>query len=58
MVLEATLMCLDNSEYMRNGDYMPSRVEAQADAASVICGAKLASNPENLVGIISMAGKR
>ena len=58
MVLEATLLCLDNSEFMRNGDYLPSRMEAQADAATAICGAKLSSNPENLVGIISMAGKR
>ncbi|KAH7518428.1 hypothetical protein FEM48_Zijuj09G0170500 [Ziziphus jujuba var. spinosa] len=47
MVLEATMICIDNSEWMRNGDYSPSRFQAQADA----------SNPENTVGILTMAGK-
>ncbi|KAK1304713.1 26S proteasome non-ATPase regulatory subunit 4 [Acorus calamus] len=38
MVLEATMICIDNSEWMRNGDYSPS-------------------NPENTVGVLTMAGK-
>ncbi|MCD7471637.1 hypothetical protein HAX54_012222 [Datura stramonium] len=25
MVLEATMICIDNSEWMRNGDYSPNR---------------------------------
>ena len=29
MVLEATYLCVDNSDYMRNGDFAPSRMEAQ-----------------------------
>ncbi|XVE93837.1 hypothetical protein REPUB_Repub01dG0229200 [Reevesia pubescens] len=57
MVLEATMICVDNSEWMRNGDYSPSRFQAQADAVSLICGAKTQSNPENTVGILTMAGK-
>ncbi|KDP29632.1 hypothetical protein JCGZ_18794 [Jatropha curcas] len=57
MVLEATMICIDNSEWMRNGDYSPSRFQAQADAVSLICGAKTQSNPENTVGILAMAGK-
>ncbi|KAK8613721.1 hypothetical protein V6N13_101478 [Hibiscus sabdariffa] len=57
MVLEATMICIDNSEWMRNGDYSPSRFQAQADAVSLICGAKTQSNPENTVGILTMAGK-
>ncbi|XP_022145439.1 26S proteasome non-ATPase regulatory subunit 4 homolog [Momordica charantia] len=57
MVLEATMICVDNSEWMRNGDYAPSRFQAQADAVSLICGAKTQSNPENTVGVLTMAGK-
>ncbi|CAK7334225.1 unnamed protein product [Dovyalis caffra] len=57
MVLEATMICIDNSEWMRNGDYSPSRFQAQCDAVNLICGAKTQSNPENTVGILTMAGK-
>ncbi|PON89355.1 Proteasome subunit Rpn [Trema orientale] len=57
MVLEATMICIDNSEWMRNGDYSPSRIQAQADAVNLICGAKTQSNPENTVGVLTMAGK-
>lgn len=34
------MICVDNSEWMRNGDYLPSRFQAQADAVNLICGAK------------------
>ncbi|PIA57332.1 hypothetical protein AQUCO_00600220v1 [Aquilegia coerulea] len=57
MVLEATMICIDNSEYTRNGDYAPNRFQAQADAVNLICGAKTQSNPENTVGVLTMAGK-
>jgi len=57
MVLEATVICLDNSDWMRNGDYTPTRLEAQQDAINLICGAKTQSNPENTVGVLSGAGK-
>ncbi|KAK9990151.1 hypothetical protein SO802_025136 [Lithocarpus litseifolius] len=57
MVLEATMICIDNSEWMRNGDYAPSRFQAQSDAVNLICGAKTQSNPENTVGVLTMAGK-
>lgn len=29
MVLEATVVCIDNSEWMRNGDYAPSRLVSE-----------------------------
>ncbi|KAJ6896878.1 hypothetical protein NC651_022925 [Populus alba x Populus x berolinensis] len=58
MVLEATMICIDNSEWMRNGDYSPSRFQAQADAVNLLCGAKTQSNPEKTVGILTMAGKQ
>ncbi|KMZ70310.1 putative 26S proteasome non-atpase regulatory subunit [Zostera marina] len=57
MVLEATMICVDNSEWTRNGDYSPNRFQAQQDAVSLICGSKTQANPENTVGILTMAGK-
>ncbi|KAG2035345.1 hypothetical protein BDR03DRAFT_1001135 [Suillus americanus] len=57
MPLEATMMIIDNSEYMRNGDYIPSRFEAQSDAVKTIFQTKIDSNPENTVGVMTMANK-
>ncbi|KAI3930774.1 hypothetical protein MKX01_037220 [Papaver californicum] len=57
MVLEATMIRIDNSEWMRNGDYSPTRFQAQAEAVSLLCGSKPQSNPENTVGVLVMAGK-
>jgi len=57
MSLEATVICVDNSEWMRNGDFTPSRYEAQQDACVNICGLKTQQNPENSIGLVSMAGK-
>lgn len=64
---------LDNSEYMRcvrlrlssswtaaddrNGDYTPTRFQAQAQAVSAVFSAKTDSNPESAVGLMTMAGK-
>jgi len=56
--LEATLICLDNSEWMRNGDYTPSRLEAQNDAVQFVCGAKLQSNAQSSVGVMTYASQR
>jgi len=33
------LNSLDNSDWMRNGDYFPTRLDAQHDAGGVICDA-------------------
>ncbi|KAG6845849.1 hypothetical protein H0H87_002540 [Tephrocybe sp. NHM501043] len=57
MPLEATMMIIDNSEYMRNGDYQPSRFDAQSDAVNTVFQTKIDANPENTVGIMTMAGK-
>lgn len=51
------MMIIDNSEYMRNGDYIPSRFEAQSDAVKTIFQTKIDSNPENTVGVMTMASK-
>lgn len=58
MVLEAVILCLDNSDWCRNGDYHPSRWESQVEAANLISESKCEKNPENGIGVISMAGKR
>ncbi|KAL8768722.1 MAG: hypothetical protein Q9209_005140 [Squamulea sp. 1 TL-2023] len=57
MVLEATMIVVDNSESSRNGDYVPSRWEAQSDAVNLIFSAKTQANPESSVGLMSMGGK-
>ena len=51
------MLCLDTSDYMRNGDFAPSRMEAQLDAVNLLSGAKTQSNPENVVGLLSTAGR-
>ena len=55
MPLESCMILLDNSEYMRNGDYIPTRLEAQSDAANLLVNAKTGSNPESTVGVIAMS---
>jgi 26S proteasome regulatory subunit N10 len=57
MVLEATVICIDNSEWTRSSDFSPSRFEAQQDACNLVCGVKTQSNMENVVGLVSTAGK-
>lgn len=57
MPLEATVICMDNSEHLRNGDYTPTRMEAQQDAASVVTQVKINDNPENTVAVMTTAGK-
>ena len=51
MVLESCMILLDNSDFMRNGDYVPTRLEAQQDAANLLVGTKTQSHPESTVGV-------
>lgn len=55
MVLESTIVCVDNSEYMRNGDFIPTRLQAQQDAVDLVCMTKTSSNAENNVGLITIS---
>ncbi|OMJ25806.1 26S proteasome regulatory subunit rpn10 [Smittium culicis] len=57
MVLEATVLLIDNSEWARNGDYVPNRFQAQIDAVHYLFNLKTSSNPENTVGVISHGGE-
>ncbi|KAJ2867940.1 proteasome regulatory particle base subunit rpn10 [Coemansia aciculifera] len=57
MVLEATVLIIDNSEWSRNGDYTPSRFQAQIDSVHYLFSIKTNDNPENTVGVIANAGE-
>lgn len=48
---------MDNSEWTRSGDYVPTRFQAQSDAVNLLAGAKTQAHPENTVGVLTMAGK-
>ena len=56
MLLECTIICMI-PEYMRNGDFAPTRFEAQYDAVSMLFTAKTNANPESTVGFLTMAGR-
>jgi len=58
MGLEATLILVDNSDYARNGDFYPTRWEAQEEAANIVAQAKCQENAESAVGLMTMAGKQ
>nr|CAD7263110.1 unnamed protein product [Timema shepardi] len=47
--------CVDNSDYMRNGDFLPTRLQAQQDAVNLVCHSKTRANPENNVGLLTLA---
>ncbi len=54
MHCKATHFCsVDNSDYMRNGDFVPTRLQAQQDAVNLVCHSKTRSNPENNVGLLA-----
>ncbi|KAL7628143.1 proteasome regulatory particle base subunit rpn10 [Parahypoxylon ruwenzoriense] len=57
MPLQAVMIVVDNSESSRNGDYTPSRFDAQADAINIMFDNITQSNPESSVGLMSMGGK-
>ena len=50
-----SIYSVDNSDYMRNGDFVPTRLQAQQDAVNLVCHSKTRSNPENNVGLIVMS---
>jgi 26S proteasome regulatory subunit N10 len=53
---EALMVVLDNSAFMINGDYEPSRWGAQIDATSVLLASRSNINVENAAGLATMAG--
>lgn len=55
--LEATLIAVDLSGYMLNGDYPPSRLQCQYECVSLINSVKT-QNPESSVGLMSLSCTR
>lgn len=51
------MIVVDNSESSRNGDYAPTRFDAQADAVNIVFQNVVQGNPESSVGLMSMGGK-
>jgi 26S proteasome regulatory subunit N10 len=51
------MICVDSSDFMRNGDYFPSRMSGAQEACSLLIGSKMQANPENTVGFLTMGGK-
>jgi len=58
MPLEATMILVDNSDWSRNGDFFPTRWEAQEEAANIVAQAKCEQNAESSVGLMVIAGKQ
>ncbi|KAL0229525.1 hypothetical protein GEMRC1_014142 [Eukaryota sp. GEM-RC1] len=55
---EALLLCIDNSEYLRNGDLPPNRMKAQTTAAGNIARSIINSNHENGVGVMVLGTEK
>lgn len=51
------MLVIDSSEYAQNGDYTPSRFDAQRDAVHMLFQAKTNANPESAVALMTMGGK-
>jgi len=49
------MICVDNSEFMRNGDYLPTRLQAQQDAVNLIAHSKTRANPESNVALMTLS---
>jgi hypothetical protein len=47
---------IDNSEYARNGDYAPSRLQQQSIAGHMCVEAVLSRNVENKCALVKMSG--
>lgn len=55
---QATYLCVDSSDYMRNGDYAPNRIMAVQEACGLLCEAMMQKNPENVIGFLTFGGKQ
>ncbi|AAZ12828.1 proteasome regulatory non-ATP-ase subunit 10 [Trypanosoma equiperdum] len=53
---EACFLCLDSSEFMRNGDQHPNRFFVVQEAATLLANAKTSANAENTVGFLTLGG--
>lgn len=51
------MLVVDSSEWAQNGDYTPTRFDAQRDAVNLLFGIKTQANPESAVGLMTMGGR-
>lgn len=58
MGLESTVICIDNSEYCRNGDFPPTRLQQQFETVGVITRARQRTNAENSCGVLTMSNNQ
>ncbi|KAI6646714.1 26S proteasome non-ATPase regulatory subunit 4 isoform X2 [Oopsacas minuta] len=56
--MESCVICLDSSEFMRNGDFIPSRLSAQEEAVNMICQSKRNKNAENCLALLSLTSSQ
>ncbi|CRG98088.1 proteasome subunit alpha type 5, putative [Plasmodium gallinaceum] len=56
--IEATIICIDNSDYNRNEDIIPNRFLSQIDCINVLCCNKTSMHYKNNIGILMMAGDK
>lgn len=50
------MLCIDSTEYMRNGDYFPNRLMGVQEASNLLCNAKMQQNQENTLGFLTFGG--
>jgi 26S proteasome regulatory subunit N10 len=53
---EASMLCIDSTEFMRNGDFFPNRLMGVQEATNLLCNAKLQQNQENTLGFLTFGG--
>jgi 26S proteasome regulatory subunit N10 len=55
MGVESIILCIDNSEWMRNGDFIPTRLHAQQDAVNMVARFKTKENVETSIGLLTLS---
>lgn len=58
MTLESTMIIADASEFMRNGDFAPTRLEAQRDGINMVINAKSRANVQSSAGLMIMRANK
>eukprot|EP00834_Sanchytrium_tribonematis_P002750 NODE_91_length_21557_cov_0.766660.p16 type:complete len:168 gc:universal NODE_91_length_21557_cov_0.766660:19057-19560(+) len=56
--LQATVVLVDNSNWMRNGDYYPSRFRSTLDVLNLIFTTKTQQHPENTLAVMTASKPR
>lgn len=50
------MLCIDSTEFMRNGDFFPNRLMGVQEATNLLCNAKMQQNQENTLGFLTFGG--